>query len=346
VPVVIVANLAVGRRWAHVLIALLAGLLCLITFTYGALDLAGHWINPGGAGQNAYVVDFGFMVTSLIASALISRRVRQRVSRIVPIDADNPVHALALVVTVILLGVLPTTTAFMNTAADQPALTVADLIANELPLLVIGVTGVGLFIRRNISEAAIRLGLVRPAWWQPVFAIAAAGLFYGFAEAMAVLSQIVTPEVTRQVDTTTQHLFGGLSGPVAIAAIALAPGICEEVLFRGALQPRIGLIATTLLFTAFHSQYGVSLIALSVLILGLGLGLIRKFTNTTTSSICHITFNFLMAISVSSWLVAGAIGIEAVLIAVSVYAIWTNRRRLAVAGDVLTTRVGGRENNE
>jgi len=31
---------------------------------------------------------------------------------------------------------------------------------------------------------------------------------------------------------------------------------------------------------------------------------------------------------------------------VPVYAVWANRRRLAAAGDALTTRVGGQENNE
>ena len=37
-------------------------------------------------------------------------------------------------------------------------------------------------------------------------------------------------------------------------------GICEEVLFRGALQPRLGLPATALLFASTHVQYGLSII--------------------------------------------------------------------------------------
>ena len=85
------------------------------------------------------------------------------------------------------------------------------------------------------------------------------------------------------MDQTTQHVFAGLDNPLGIAALALFPGICEEILFRGALQPRIGLLATALLFTSIHTQYGISLDALSVLVVALGLGLIRRYTNTTTS---------------------------------------------------------------
>jgi membrane protease YdiL (CAAX protease family) len=179
-----------------------------------------------------------------------------------------------------------------------------------------------------------------------VLAVAAAGIFNVLADRMHELSKILTPDMARQVDTTTQHLFGGLDNPVGIAVIALAPGICEEILFRGALQPRLGIIVTALLFTAFHAQYGLSLDALSVLMIAIGLGLIRKFTNTTTSLMSHITYNLLAGITIASSQMAGAIGIEVLLIGVSVYAIWAHRRRTARAEEAFTTRVGGNENNE
>jgi membrane protease YdiL (CAAX protease family) len=346
-PVVVLANLAVGHRWARHVAAILTGFLAGVTFLYGAIDLAGQRANPSST-HNSYAVDVGFMATALIAAVLMSKPVRERISRVLPVDPDNPVHALALVLTVLLFGVLVTSTAFIQTSvANQPALTLGDLIAQELPLLIIGAAGVGLFIRRNLAETAIRLGLVRPAWWHIVLAVAAAGIFYVFAEVMHNLSLILTPDIARQVDSTTQHLFGGLGGPVGIAVIALAPGICEEILFRGALQPRIGLIATALLFTAFHAQYGLSLDALSVLVIALGLGLIRKFTSTTASLISHVTYNLIVGIGVAgSQMTQVAIGVEVLLVAVTVYAIWSNRRRSIPAAEALTTRVGSHEKTE
>jgi CAAX protease family protein len=331
-PLVILANVALGRRWAQLEIGIVAGVTAGIAFLIGALDLAGASTTTAGAsGQSTVPVDVGIMATAVVAAALASKPIRERVSRILPIDPDNPIHALALVLAVLLFGTQVTSIAFTSlTAANQAPLSVGDLIAQETPFLILAAAGVGIFIRRNASQAAARLGLVAPAWWHIVLALAAAGAFFAFGQAMDALSHAWTPGVARQVDTTTQQLFGGLGGPVGIAVIALAPGICEEILFRGALQPRLGLIATAILFTSIHTQYGLSLAALSVLVIALGLGLIRKFTNTTTSSICHISYNLLVGIGVAGSQVDVAVAIEALLVAVSVYAIWSNRRRQAV----------------
>jgi uncharacterized protein len=334
-PLVILANVAVGRRWAHIAIAVLSGLSAGITFLFGALDLAGAGTTSAGAsGHNPLPVDVGIMVSAAVAAVLASKPVRERVARILPIDPDNPVHAFALVLTVLLLGTQVTSIVFTNlSATPQTPLTVGDLVTQETPFLILAAAGVGIFIRRNVSGTVNRLGLVAPAWWHVVLALAAAGAFFAFGQAMDSLSHAWTPDVARQVDTTTQHLFGGLGSPVGIAAIALLPGICEEILFRGALQPRIGLIATALLFTSIHTQYGLSLDGLSVFVIAVGLGLIRKFTNTTTSSICHISYNLVVGIGVAGSSIGPVIGIEAVLIAVTVYAIWSIRRRKALAAN-------------
>jgi membrane protease YdiL (CAAX protease family) len=331
-PLVILANVAVGRRWAQLEIGIVAGVTAGIAFLIGALDLAGAGTTTAGAtGQSTVAVDVGIMATAVVAAALASKPIRERISHILPIDPDNPVHALALVLAVLLFGTQVASIAFTSlTAANQAPLGVGDLIAQETPFLILAAAGVGIFIRRNASQAAARLGLVAPAWWHIVLALAAAGAFFAFGQAMDALSHAWTPGVAQQVDTTTQQLFGGLGGPVGIAVIALAPGICEEILFRGALQPRLGLIATAVLFTSIHTQYGLSLAALAVLVIALGLGLIRKFTNTTASSICHISYNLLVGIGVAGSQVGVAVAIEALLVAVSVYAIWSNRRQHTV----------------
>ena len=330
----ITANAAVGRRWAHLAIGVLAGVSAGVTFLIGALDLAGAGRAAGGPStQSPVAVDVGIMVTAAIAAALASKPLRERIARFLPIDPDNPVHALALVLAVLLFGTQLTSIVFTNLGSTtQSALSLGDLISQEVPFLILAAAGVGLFMRRDLPQAAERLGLVVPAWWQAVLAVAAAGAFFAFGVGMDWLSHAWTPDVARQVDTTTQRLFGGLGTPVGIAALALAPGICEEIMFRGALQPRLGLVATALLFTCIHTQYGVSLDALSVFVIALGLGLIRKFTNTTTSALCHVTYNLIVGlagIGVAGLQVEAAIALELVLVAVSAYAIWSNRRRAA-----------------
>lgn len=329
---VIAANAAVGKRWAGHAIAILAGATAGITFLFG-LGLASGLIPPGSGGQSLGV-DVGIMATAVVAATLASKPVRELVARVLPIDPDSPVHTYALVLAVILFGSQVATIAFVDVlATDQtlPPLTLTDLVASEAPFLILALAGVGLYIRRDAAGAAERLGLVIPAWWQIVLALAAAGAFFTFVLGADQLSHVLTPQVAGQVDKTTHHLFGGLGDPVGIAALALLPGICEEILFRGALQPRIGLVATAVLFASIHTQYGLSFDALSVFVVAIGLGLIRKYTNTTTSCICHVSYNLLAGITIASNLMGVAVGVEVVLVAVSAYAIWANVTRRALS---------------
>ncbi|MHB8589082.1 MAG: CPBP family intramembrane glutamic endopeptidase [Candidatus Dormibacteraceae bacterium] len=333
-PWIIIANAAIGRSWAHLAIAILTGFSAGITFLIGALDVAGAGtlIALPGA-QSRLPLDVGFMATASIAAALASQPVRERVSRLLPLDPDNPVHAFALVLAVIFFGTQVSAILFTSLATTpESAVGVGDLIAQEAGFVILAAAGVGIFMRRTAVQTAERLGLVRPAWWHVALALAAAGVFFAIAQAMDDLSRILTPDLYRQVRSNTDQLFGGLvSGPVGIAAIALAPGICEEILFRGALQPRIGLIATALLFASFHVQYGLSFDTLGVFVIALGLGSIRKFTNTTTSAISHSAYNLLVAIGIADSNLYVAAGVEVVLVAVSAYGIWSVRRRQAKA---------------
>jgi membrane protease YdiL (CAAX protease family) len=321
-----------SRSWASQATGILAGLTSGATFLFGAVYFAGI-LGPPATGSAAQAVGVGIMVTAVVAAVLTSNPMRERVARVLNLDPDNPVHGLALVLAVILFGSQVSLVSFVDVlAADQQQapLTVLDLFAQELPFLIIAVTGVGLFIRRDGKETAARLGIVRPAWWQITLALSVAGVFLAFGLGVDSLSQQLTPETWHNVDATTRHVFGGLNTPVGIAAIAVLPAICEEILFRGALQPRLGLVVTALLFTSIHTQYSISFDTLAVFVLALGLGLIRKYTNTTTSSVCHATYNLLVSVGIGSVL-GFAIAAELALAGVTVYALWSRRRQIAAA---------------
>ena len=191
-----------------------------------------------------------------------------------------------------------------------------DLVVQKIPFALVALVGVGIFVRRDPAQTFRRLGLVRPQLHQVLFALAAAGAFYAFSTGVDALGQQITPGLSRAVGAASQRLFGQLGNPVGIATIALAAGLCEETLFRGALQPRLGLLWTALLFTAVHTEYGLSLDALAVLILAVALGLIRSSANTTTSAICHVAYNALVGVTlVQTVAVLPAVGVEAALVA-------------------------------
>jgi membrane protease YdiL (CAAX protease family) len=336
---VIVANVAVGKSWANVATPVLAAYAPVITVVLGGLDLFASQFGTGvlssslGA-QARFAVDAGFVVTGAAAAGFVFRPIRRDMAGFLQIDPDNPVHALALSLALVFFGTQVTFIVFTDVlAADRASspLTIADLFLNETPFLVLALAGVGLFMRRNPAATEKRLGLVVPAWWHIPLALAAAGAFFALASGSDALSHVWSPDIARKVDATTQHLFGQLSDPLGIAAVAIIPGLCEEILFRGALQPRIGLVATALLFTAIHTQYGLSVDTMAIFAIAIGLGLVRKYANTTTSCACHISYNLLAGIGIAGAAVGPAIAIEAVLLAATAYGAWSSRQRSAPA---------------
>lgn len=329
-PLIIAANASVGRAWAHHATGILAGLTAGAVFLVGVFDLTAPTTSPNPQG-----FDFAVMATGVAAAALASKPVRERAARIIPIDPDSPVHSLALVLAVILVGTSAASIFFTNVlAADEklPPLMLGDLLGQELPFLIIALAGVGIWVRRDLAATATRLAVVVPAWWHVLLALAAAGAFYAFGLGAHWLSTLVTPGLATQVDSSSQHLFGGLSANLGgIVALALIPGICEDVLFRGALQPRFGLLLTAFLFAAIHTEYAFSFDALSIFVIALGLGAIRKYTNTTTSSACHVAYNLLVGISLSGLALNIGIGVELVLAVIVGVVIWSMRRRTGEA---------------
>jgi CAAX protease family protein len=335
-PLVIAANTFVGKPWASGAgTALAAFTIALVGFS-GLADLAGvQLLSAALPAATRFAVDAGVIVTAVAAAGFLLKPIRRDMAMFLPIDPENPVHTLALVLSTLLLGTQVTLIAFtdvLGTNLAQSPLNVIDLLEGEAPFLIVAVAGVGLLIRRNGGQAAERLGLVVPAWWHLCLALAAAGVFLGLGLASDTLSHSLRPDIARRVDATTQHVFGDLGSPLGIAALALLPGICEEILFRGALQPRIGLVLTALLFTSIHTQYGLSIDTLAVFVIALGLGLVRKYANTTSSCACHVTYNLLVGVGISGVGLTAGLVVEAALIGVSAYAIWTTRRRTAGQG--------------
>ena len=71
---------------------------------------------------------------------------------------------------------------------------------------------------------------------------------------------------------------------------ALVVGVCaglgEELLVRGVLQPRLGLLLSNALFTAMHAgQYGWDML-LVIFFVGTAFGLVRKY-RSTISALVH-----------------------------------------------------------
>jgi hypothetical protein len=245
----------------------------------------------------------GCTVPAAIGALLLLRPVRRLVARLLPLDPDNPVHTVALSMTMLVflnlsltvgigLGNLSLQVAEVTEETGRPPISLPALWTQAMLLVAISLVGVGWGTRRSLRESMARLGLVRPTQHQVLLGSACALALVPAVMLLEGAAQALGFGVSQDVESLTEQLIGPLfASPVGVLSIGLAAAIGEEPLFRGAAQPRLGVILTALLFALLHSNYGISLSTGIVFGLGLVLGWLRLRHNTTTAIITHALYN-------------------------------------------------------
>lgn len=323
-PAVIIANLAVSQRWARFANLAIAGGAILLVGITGAFHLV-----LAVLGQEPPLPPALLLAAAAAATPILLLSVRRRLARVLPLDPESPVALLALVAVILIVGVQANYQASHDALAAVTAsaqLQPLDVVVQEIPILLLAFLGVGLFTRRSFPATLERLGIVRPAPWHLCAALAVAGLFVAASQSAEYLQLKLDPALAHRLTQATTHYYAGITGVFGIAAIALAPGVAEESFFRGALQPRLGVLLAALAFAAIHSQYALTIDTLLVFTLGCGLGLVRRRLNTTSAIVSHAAYNALAGIGLpDSWL-AWAIAAEVVVV-IAAIGLWLLGRR-------------------
>jgi membrane protease YdiL (CAAX protease family) len=121
-------------------------------------------------------------------------------------------------------------------------------------------------------------------WLQLEFAAAwnVPAAFFSAAAAVAISYGLKTllPDQSWDDGGINEKLFGSLSRPhILIMAAVIA--FCEEYLFRGALQPLIGLTGSSLVFALLHFRYVKKpFLLLFVVLLSIWLGLLYEWSQS------------------------------------------------------------------
>jgi membrane protease YdiL (CAAX protease family) len=170
------------------------------------------------------------------------------------------------------------------------------IATNQLPFLIVAFVGVGLFTRRNMRQTLLRLGLYWPGWRWALASLGVALALVIFGVFFDSLMSHLTPEQSKNIQKVSDQLLKNVNSLLPAIAIALAAGVGEEVLFRGALLPRLGNVAAALLFAVLHAQYAISLATLEIFMLGLVLGLLRKRAGTTAAIIAHTGYDMVLLV--------------------------------------------------
>jgi membrane protease YdiL (CAAX protease family) len=182
----------------------------------------------------------------------------------------------------------------MLKTSGRPLADVGSLVGQLFGEVVFALSAVGLWVGRDLRAVRERLGLgglnVRHA------AIALAGLVAvcGLNAGTEWVERTYFHALWLRDQDMVKLIAADLSVGAAIL-LGVSAGVGEEILVRGALQPRVGLFWASLLFAAAHVQYtwfGM----LTIVGLGVTLGVVRKRANTTTAIIVHGLYDIIAAL--------------------------------------------------
>ncbi len=226
--------------------------------------------------------------------------VREALRRIWPVlDPESAVHTLALISLGLLVGnaLLTADTTNLDALSDLSAApTLVDVLVQQMLFTLVAFLGVGLLTRRDGEALNDRLGLERPTrsqLWTGVRWMA----FFVFLQAIIGATWMAfSPAEAEALNSVNQALLGNFDTVWEWLVLAMAAGVGEETLFRGALQPIFGIIPTSIIFAVSHGQYGLTPATLTVFLLSLVLGVIRKRSNTTVAIFVHAGYNFILGL--------------------------------------------------
>lgn len=327
IPFALTAMFAyVGKRhtWGIVLSFITLALLLVLVYVVtggmvmmasfakaGMLTRRERGVFPPGLGEQLGTVIAWSLASWLCALLAALPAVRGWLARRrLPIDPESPVHAasLALVVSLAVIsfgqlvatGGRPVLLTLIQSNPDALKATADDLAAGMILGLIFSIPAAGLTVGwplvRSLPQALERLGVVKPTLKQVLLAIGAAvAMVVVFSGLDWALNQLWAWTGWPKTDAQAfDKLLKPLITPWGAVLVGVTAGIEEELMIRGVLQPRLGIVLPNLFFAGLHAfQYGFDGL-ISVFCAGLVLGYVRKRTSTTCSAITHGTYDFIL----------------------------------------------------
>ncbi len=235
------------------------------------------------------------VVTGLLAFAatlavLLVPPAGDRFLRAFGLDPASPVHrvvALAFVLTVFDAVAL-----FFELRESGPVeipFYPSDPLVSVTTDVALALAGAGFGLTRGLRESVARLGLQPLTRRQIVAAVLVAALFQLVVGGLEYLESVLLPSV-HALEDRFGYQFVGLPPWVGGLLTSLSAGVGEEILFRGALQPRLGVVLTAVLSRALQVQYQVPGMIVIVMV-GVGLGIVRERTSTSCCILVHALYD-------------------------------------------------------
>jgi uncharacterized protein len=251
------------------------------------LTVAGLALSVNGQDNGWFVLALG-----LALSLPLVKGFRRLVAMVTPMDPNSTIDMMGLGVILALMAYFGWAIT-LDTDPDDltSAVTVASQIINVAFFILVAYVAVGTNIYRNRSEATSRLGLRWPTL--PDLAVGVAAVIPAFMLSLvgSLLTLYFQPDVFEDLGDTMEEMASGTEVTLVSVLIFASAGLGEEILFRGAIQPRFGIVLTSAFWALVHTQYQFSFVVLGLFLVGLMFGLIRKYVSTTSAIIAHALYN-------------------------------------------------------
>jgi hypothetical protein len=174
----------------------------------------------------------------------------------------------------------------------------ASLWANLAGLVLLAFGGVGFTVRRTWAETTERLGLLRLQPRHAVVIVTGVACMLLINAGAEWIQRTWFPALWAGDQKVNQMIAGNLTRSETLL-LGLSAGFGEEIALRGALQPKLGIFRTSVLFALLHVQYswfGMAIIA----VLGLLLGWIRQRSSTSVAIAVHTLYDVLAVVTLKS----------------------------------------------
>ena len=306
------ANLGEGYDWARrltVFLLLAASIAFLLAGAFAPLEMFQdrllQGLEPDFDAVRRWLGLSGLLSSSIIAALLFLARgdVEEDAANATERDAKagsmfrrwaRPVHLTALTLIILYTGANLAQAAMISDPSvlleSDFRLGMGELAAQAAGFVALALLGVGLGLRRSWPETRERLKLrglslneAFTALWLVILLVAGSALV---GSALMWLA----PQDLNQADAFNQIIIAEFRSPWGAVLLGLLSGVSEEILYRGALQPTLGLVLTSLVFALHHLQY-LNPTLILIFLLGLALGWIRNRWSTTLAALVHAGYN-------------------------------------------------------
>lgn len=257
-----------------------------------------------------------FLVLGLGIGLPLLRPVRVAIAGVTPMNPDSRPDMIGLSLLIAFAALVLYSSYQTPTTPNQATVSSVsawEVVVQEGTFAVVAFLAVGTLLTRDATSSLRRLGLFRPTARQIAIAIGAVIVVFVISVVASLLTKALQPNLNSEINQNVKTMTEDLTSGWGALLLGVSAGVGEELLFRGALQPRYGIVITSLIFSIAHVQYGFSIVVLGVFLMGIVLGLVRKYLNTTASMTTHVIYDVVAVSPAIGGLIAVILGTVSVL---------------------------------